>query len=63
MIPPQLAIKVLLLVPSIIFIFYGNIYALTSEINLQPSLTKFYRNASLVLLGGGIALLITYLMI
>jgi hypothetical protein len=63
MILPQLVIKVLLLVPSVIFIFYGAIYALISEINLQPNLTKFYRNASLVLLGGGVLLLVTYIMI
>jgi hypothetical protein len=63
MIPPQLVIKVLLLVPSVIFIFYGAIYAILSEIKIQPNLTKFYRKASFVLLGGGVTLLVTYLMI
>jgi hypothetical protein len=63
MIPQQLAIKVLLLVPSVILIFYAAIYALLSEIKIQPNLSKFYRKASFVLLGGGVTLLIAYIMI
>jgi len=62
-IPPPLVIKIFLLVSSVILIFYSVIYTLISKLNLQPSLTKFYRNASLVLLGGGIVLLVTYIMI
>jgi hypothetical protein len=63
MISPDLAIKILLLVPSVIFFFYSAIYLLLLELNVQPKLNKFYRNASLVLAGGGVLLLTIYLMI
>jgi hypothetical protein len=59
----QLVIKVLLLVPSVIFFFYGAIYVLMSEMKIQPSLSEFYREASFVLLGGGTVRLAVYMMI
>jgi hypothetical protein len=63
MISPDLAIKILLLVPSVIFFFYSAVYLMLFELNVQPKLSKFYRNTSLVLAGGGILLLAIYLMI
>jgi len=63
MISPTLAIKILLLVPTIIFFFYSTIYLLLFELNVQPSLSKTYRNISITLLGGGALLLILYMII
>jgi len=63
MISPTLAIKILLLVPAIIFFFYSTIYLLLFELNVQPSLSKTYRNISITLLGGGALLLILYMII
>nr|ACI15726.1 hypothetical protein [Acidianus hospitalis W1] len=63
MVSPALVIKILLLVPAIIFFFYSAIYLILFELNVQPKLSKFYRNTSLVLAGGGILLLTIYLMI
>ncbi|ACP55443.1 hypothetical protein [Saccharolobus islandicus] len=63
MVSPALAIKILLLVPAVIFLFYSAVYLLLFELNVQPKLSKFYRNTSLVLAGGGILLLAMYLLI
>jgi hypothetical protein len=63
MVSPDLAIKILLLIPAVIFFFYSTVYLLLFELNVQPKLNKFYRNASLVLAGGGVLLLTIYLMI
>jgi hypothetical protein len=63
MVPPELAIKILLIVPAVIFFFYSSIYFALAELNAQPKLSKFYRNASLVLAGGGALLLTVYFMI
>jgi len=63
MVPPELAIKILLIVPAVIFLFYSLIYFALAELNVQPKLNKFFRNASLVLAGGGTLLLIIYFMI
>jgi len=63
MVPPELAIKILLIVPAVIFFFYSAIYFALAELNIQPKLSKFYRNASIVLSGGGALLLIVYFMI
>jgi len=63
MVPSELVIKILLIVPAIIFFFYSAIYFMLAELNIQPKLSKFYRNASLVLSGGGVLLLIIYFMI
>jgi len=62
MISPDLAIKILLLVPSVIFFFYSVVYLMLFELNVQPCLLRTYRNISITLLGGG-ALLITLYMI
>ncbi|WP_080514071.1 hypothetical protein [Saccharolobus islandicus] len=63
MISPDLAIKILLLVPAIIFLFYSAVYLLLFELNVQPRLSRTYRNISITLLGGGILFLAIYLMI
>jgi hypothetical protein len=63
MVPPELAIKILLIVPAVIFFFYSSVYFALAELNAQPKLSKFYRNASLVLAGGGALLLTVYFMI
>jgi hypothetical protein len=63
MISPDLAIKILLLVPSVIFFFYSAVYLMLFELNVQPRLSRTYRNISITLLGGGILLLTIYLMI
>ena len=63
MVPPELVVKILLLVPSVIFFFYSAVYLMLAELNIQPKLSRFYRNASLVLSGGGVLLLIVYLMV
>ncbi len=57
MLSPTEIIKILLLTPSVIFLFYGTVYLLIYELNTQPKLSKFYRNSSLVLIGGGALLL------
>ena len=63
MISPDLAIKILLLVPAVIFFFYSAVYLLLFELNVQPKLSKFYRNTSLVLAGGGAILITLYMII
>jgi len=63
MISPDLAIKILLLVPSVIFFFYSVVYLMLFELNVQPKLSKFYRNTSLVLAGGGAILITLYMII
>nr|ABE99649.1 hypothetical protein [Sulfolobus islandicus] len=63
MLSPILAIKILLLVPAIIFFFYATVYLMLFELNVQPKLSKFYRNISLILAGGGILLLSLYMII
>jgi hypothetical protein len=63
MISPDLAIKILLLVPSVIFFFYSAVYLMLFELNVQPKLSKFYRNTSLVLAGGGAILITLYMII
>jgi hypothetical protein len=63
MISPGLVIKILLLVPSIIFFFYSAVYLLLFELNVQPSLSKTYRNISITLLGGGAILIALYMII
>jgi hypothetical protein len=63
MISPTLAIKILLLVPAIIFFFYSAVYLLLFELNVQPHLSKMYRNISIALLGGGVTLLTLYMII
>jgi hypothetical protein len=63
MISPDLAIKILLLVPSVIFFFYSAVYLMLFELNVQPKLSKFYRNTSLVLAGGGAILIALYMII
>ncbi|MEJ2780605.1 hypothetical protein WIW89_06835 [Stygiolobus sp. CP850M] len=63
MISPVLAIKILLLVPSIIFFFYSAVYLILLELNAQPNLSKFFRNISLILAAGGAILLTLYMII
>jgi hypothetical protein len=63
MVSPELVIKILLLVPSVIFFFYSAIYLLLFELNVQPKMNKFYRNTSLILTAGGTILLTIYLMV
>jgi hypothetical protein len=63
MLSPSQALKALLLVPAVILIFYGVIYFVLAELNVQPKLNKFYRSASLVLSGGGALLLAIFFMI
>jgi hypothetical protein len=47
LVPLELVIKNLLWVPSVIFFFYGAIYLMLAELNIQPKLSRFCRNASL----------------
>jgi len=63
MISPTLAIKILSLVPAVIFLFYSAVYLILFELNVQPRLSKFYRNANFTLLGGGLLLLVIYLLV
>nr|CAG38220.1 hypothetical protein [Sulfolobus islandicus] len=63
MVSPTLAIKILLLVPAIIFFFYSVVYLLLFELNVQPKLSKVYRNLSITLLGGGVLLITLYMVI
>jgi cellobiose-specific phosphotransferase system component IIC len=63
MVPPEVAIKILLLVPSVIFFFYSGVYLMLAELNSQSNLRKFYRLASLVLAGGGGVLISIYLIL
>lgn len=63
MISPDLAIKILLLVPAIIFLFYSVVYLMLFELNVQPSLSRTYRNISITLLGGGAILITLYMII
>nr|CAG38274.1 hypothetical protein [Sulfolobus islandicus] len=56
-------LKAFILVPAVIFLFYSAAYFLLFELNVDPKLSKFYRNASLTLLGGGVILLIIYMII
>ncbi|BDB97490.1 hypothetical protein [Saccharolobus caldissimus] len=63
MIIPALVIKILLLVPAIIFLFYAAIYMLLFELNVQPNYSKIYRNISITLLGGGMIFLALYLIV
>nr|CDF47333.1 unnamed protein product [Sulfolobus islandicus] len=63
MISPILAIKILLLVPAVIFFFYSAVYLLLFELNVQPKLSKVYRNLSITLLGGGVLLITLYMVI
>ncbi|BBL48318.1 hypothetical protein MJ1HA_2440 [Metallosphaera sedula] len=60
---PQVLIKILLLVPAIIFLFYSAVYLVLFELNMQPKLSKMYRNLSIVLAGGGTILLVVYLIV
>jgi len=63
MVSPDLAIKILLLVPSVIFFFYSAVYLLLFELNVQPHLSRTYRNIAFTLLGGGAILLTLYMII
>ena len=63
MVSPDLAIKILLLVPSVIFFFYSAVYLLLFELNVQPHLSRTYRNITFTLLGGGAILLTLYMII
>ena len=63
MVSPDLAIKILLLVPSVIFFFYSAVYLMLFELNVQPHLSKMYRNIAFTLLGGGATLLALYMII
>jgi hypothetical protein len=63
MISLNLAIKILLLVPSIIFFFYSAVYLLLFELNVQPHLSKMYRNIAFTLLGGSAILITLYMII
>jgi len=63
MISPELVIKILLLIPAVIFFFYSAVYLLLFELNVQPSLSKTYRNISITLLGGGAIFLALYMII
>lgn len=56
-------LKVLTLVPAVIFLFYSAVYLILYELDVQPQLKKFYRNISLVLSGGAILLISLYLII
>jgi hypothetical protein len=60
MVLPVLLIKALLLVPSVIFIFYGALYTVLAELGIRNELNKFYRTAGLTLLVIGISLLVVY---
>jgi glucose uptake protein GlcU len=55
-----LLIKVLLLVPSVIFIFYGVLYTVLAELNVRAESNRFYRTAGLIFLVVGTSLLIIY---
>jgi hypothetical protein len=63
MTPPELIIKILLIVPATIFFFYGSIYFVLAELNVQPKLNRFYKNVSLILVGAGTLLLAIYFMV
>jgi hypothetical protein len=63
MISPVLAIKILLLVPAVIFFFFSAVYLLLFELNVQPHLSRTYRNIAFTLLGGGVTLLTLYMII
>ncbi|ABP96333.1 hypothetical protein HA72_2194 [Metallosphaera sedula] len=63
MIPFEVLIKIMLLIPSIVFLFYSAVYILLFELNVQPSLSKTYRNLSIILIGGGAILLSIYLIV
>ena len=63
MVSPDLIIKILLLIPAVIFFFYSAIYLLLFELNVQPSLSKTYRNISITLLEGGAILIALYMII
>jgi len=60
MVLPELLIKTFLLVPSVIFIFYGALYIVLAELGIRTELNKFYRTAGLTLLVTGISLLVVY---
>jgi len=55
--------KILLLIPAVIFFFYSAVYLLLFELNVQPHLSKMYRNIAFTLLGGGATLLALYMII
>jgi hypothetical protein len=61
--PFDIVIKIMLLVPGIIFLFYSAVYLLLFELNVQPKLARVYRNLSITLAGGGMIFLALYLMI
>ena len=63
MLPFDIVIKIMLLVPGIIFLFYSAVYLLLFELNVQPKLARVYRNLSIILAGGGTIFLALYLMI
>ena len=63
MLPFDIVIKIMLLVPGIIFLFYSAVYLLLFELNVQPKLARVYRNLSIILAVGGTIFLALYLMI
>ncbi|QXJ27130.1 hypothetical protein J5U23_02912 [Saccharolobus shibatae B12] len=63
MLPFDIVIKIMLLITTVIFLFYSAVYLLLYELNVQPKLARVYRNLSVILAGGGMIFLAIYLMI
>ena len=53
-------VKIMLLVPAIVFLFYSLVYFVLAELGIQPDLTKAYKKISVVLLAGGVVLLTAF---
>ena len=63
MLPPEEIAKIFLLIPATIFLFYSAVYIILYELNIQPHMSKLYRNLSMVLAGGGAVLLVAFIII
>ncbi|BAK54524.1 hypothetical protein STK_13115 [Sulfurisphaera tokodaii str. 7] len=63
MIPPEEIIKIFLLIPAIILLFYSIVYLILYELKVQPELCKFYRNFSIILAIFGAIFISLYMVI